>query len=1148
LLFGLAAAHGGELPGDFRFEESGGRVAGQAETYHQKAAAAGADWTEVAAGDDGFGGSTGDGHLVVLPDDGGGTTDWGGGPSVDYKLRIDTPGTYRLWLRWAGVDGGSDSIFAGLVELADGAGGAPDWYQDSGHTSGDFDNPGWDGDGEAEVTTGSAAQNAMLWTIATTGDYTLRFAAREDGAALDAWALQLDSLPDPASGAPWAVADSITMHHGRKAAVPVLDNDFFLGNLDRIELVNAPEAGTASVVDGRILYEHQSGTPAGDDFSYRLVDSAERVSNEVAVTVEFSNQIRIPNTTLTVPLEPPTTSYAVVEAFADLDFSSPVAMATPPGETQRLFVCEKGGRIRLIPDVTAAMPDMLTFLNLAQEMTTRPGESLNTGSESGLIGLAFHPNYASNGYFYVFYSVNISGQRHQRVSRFSVSGDPNVADPDSEVVLIEQFDEAGNHNGGDLHFGPDGYLYISVGDEGGANDFWENSQRITKDYFAGILRIDVDNGPGSLPPNPHPSNGWGTTHYSVPADNPWVGATSFNDATFATTEVITEFYAVGLRNPWRMSFDPVTGELWCGDVGQGLREEINLIEKGGNYGWSFFEGNLAGPDSAPTGFVQDPPLYEYSRGTGPLQGTSVTGGVVYRGGAISELEGAYVFGDYGSDQIWMLQRVGGGVEVERIAGTPDPVAFGRDPSNGDVLVASISLGQIGRLVADASGGGAFPATLSETGVFASLDDLAPNPGVLGYEPNLAFWSDHALKDRWFVIPDLAGTIGYAAEDPWSFPEGMIWIKHFEIETERGNPLTRKRLETRLLVRDDSGAFGVSYRWNDSGSEAFLVADEGEDFDLEIDDGSGSTSTQTWRIPSRAECLSCHQPAAGHALSFHTRQLNLDGALGGFAGNQIETLDLAGYLVGAPASTASLPRHLRPDESEYSLEARVRSYLDVNCANCHRPGGSAPANWDARAELKLSATGLIDAVPINDGGDPTRRLVKVGDTGASVLLHRVAASGGLTRMPPLASNELDQEAIQLLSDWIASELPASHQSYDEWRLVEFGSATSPEGEPGANPDGDRSDNEIEWLARRDPQDHADDWTPELLRLPGGGFELSFERIFNRVVRVECSPGLDGWEPLEVEGNDGLPPAMDEMESLIVPASDPTMFFRWVIEER
>jgi len=1125
--------------------ESGGVARGEAENYHEAVTRSGVSWMEELEGEGDFSNSSGGAYMISGPDGSSGVAPYPDGACIEYQIEVSTTGTYRLWLRWAGNGGGSDSIFAGIVELGDGPGGAPDWYEDSGHATADFDDSDWDSLGEAEANTANAAQNPMVWEISSPGTYTLRVAIREDGSALDAWALQLDSLPPPGEGPPVAVDDAITMGPNRKAGVPVLANDLTLDNLDRIEVIDAPAFGTATVSGNTILYTHDAGSPASDAFQYRLVDTLGQASAAATVDITFSSALRLPNTTLTVPAEPPAEALGIQNAFPGMSFNQPLSITSPPGETDRVFVCEKPGRVQVVTGVDGGAPAKSEFLDLPGILSGRTDESMNTGSESGLLGMDFHPDYATNGYFYVFYSVNVNGQRHQRVSRFTASGDPNAADPNSEVVLIDQRDDAGNHNGGDVRFGPDGYLYVTVGDEGGSNDTFNNSQRITKDYFSGILRIDVDKRPGNLEPNPHPSvktDNQGAAFYSVPADNPWVGATSFNGAAVNPDDVIMEFYAVGLRNPWRIHFDPATGELYCADVGQNAREEINIIRAGGNYGWAFFEASLDGPDNPPPGFTQDEPIYEYSRGDGEFQGRSISGGVVYRGANFPGLVGKYVFGDYTSGNIWTLERDGDAVTVERITGTSGPVSFGYDPSNGDVLIASINNGRVERL-ASAGPSGDFPATLSETGVFADLSDLSPNPGVLHYEPNLAFWSDYGIKDRWFVIPDESSVVTYSLDGSWDFPAGMVWIKHFEIELARGDPDTRKRLETRLLVRNDEGVYGVSYRWNDEETEAFLVASEGENFVLDIE-ADGEMIQQSWRIPSRAECLSCHLPNAGHALSFNTRQLNRDYPLGGVDGNQIDTLRDAGYLVNAPSGTGDLPRHLRPDETDFSLEARVRSYLAVNCAYCHQPGSSAPANWDARPQLTLEETQLIRGEPNNDGGDAANKLVVPGDAAHSVVLSRIAASGGFTRMPPIATNEIDPGAVALVTDWIENELPLTYEPYADWRLVHFGSPDSAEGAPGANPDGDAHDNGFEWLARTDPNDPNSQWRPAFSH-DDGQLNLLFDRILNRVTEIESSRDLVEWAPLEAAGNHAYP-SSGGAGAVSVPVEDDAQFFRFRFE--
>jgi glucose/arabinose dehydrogenase len=396
-----------------------------------------------------------------------------------------------------------------------------------------------------------------------------------------------------------------------------------------------------------------------------------------------------------IPARGQTAGYLTETAFPGITFNQPLGFATPPRETDRLFVLEKPGRIQVITDL-AGTPTKQLFLDLSGRVAA--------AGEGGVLGLAFHPNFANNRYFYVFYTTNATTGAgtglHDRVSRFTALAAPasNADILATEVPLISQYDEASNHNGGDLQFGPDNYLYVALGDEGGSNDQYNNSQRIDKDFFAGLLRIDVDQLADNLPPNPHPAVHAGT--YRIPVDNPFVGAATFNGQAVNRSNVRDEFWAVGLRNPWKFSFDVPTGRLFLGDVGQGAREEINLVTKGGNYGWSYREGLVAGPRAnPPAGVVFSNPIWDADR---TLAG-SITGGVVYRGSRFPDLAGRYIFGDYVRNRIFaMTIPVTGAVTVETLLTEDSPVAFGTDPRNGDVLIASIATGAIRRLVTDAS--------------------------------------------------------------------------------------------------------------------------------------------------------------------------------------------------------------------------------------------------------------------------------------------------------------------------------------------------------------------------------------------------------------------------------------------------------------
>jgi uncharacterized repeat protein (TIGR03806 family) len=950
-----------------------------------------------------------------------------------------------------------------------------------------------------------------------------------------------DAGPDTLLPPPVLQPDAATLHHLQKIRLPVLANDAPGTYPATIEIVTPPLHGTATPDPaGRILYHHTTGTPVSDSFTYR-VNSASGFSTPVSVTLTFATSLRLPNTSLNVPSSPPPTTISHEPAFPSLTFAQPVAIASVPGDTQRLFIVERMNGIRVIPNVTAQPPTSSVFLNLAALLAAR-GESISNTYDQGLLSLAFHPQHLLNRQFFIFYSVRIGSQEFFRISRFNtLLGQPNVADPASELILIQQLDPNGYHLGSDMHFGTDGFLYIALGDGGGQNDSRQVSQRINQDFFSAMLRIDVDKTPGNPEPNPHPSvpTDAGIARYSIPATNPFYTTNptvTFNGASLPANSVRTEFFAVGLRSPWRFSIDPPTGEIWLADVGQITFEEINLITLGGNYGWSFREGTANGPQNwrAPVGFTSIPPLYQYGNPTPGSYNRSVTGGLVYRGTRIPSLTGAYLFADYLTGDISSLTRNGPDVSVQRVTGASNIVAFGADPSNQDLLMADIATGIIRRLV-QGSDDTAFPATLSATGLFADLTDLSPAPGLLPYTPNLSFWSDHAIKRRWFIIPNDAD-LTWIRNGPWSYPDGMIWVKHFDLELTRGNPATSRRIETRLLVKNATGSYGVSYRWNDAQTDATLVPDAGLDLPLDIIE-NGSPRVQNYRIPSRSQCLSCHNPQAGHALSFDTPQLNRHATIHGHSGNQLQLLHTSGYFTNTPDSPNLLPRHVRPDETAFSLEARARSYLAVNCASCH----AATGGWDARLHRTLAQTGTLNTPAINNGGNPANRLIVPGSPSHSIILSRIAASNGFTRMPPLGSNELDQPGITLLTDWI-NQL-ASRQTYDQWRTVHFGS--DPSGDPLLDPDNDGLTNQAEFLAGSLPLTSASAFTLQS-STANGLATFDFTLPPNRTFQIETSTNLLDWHLWDIPGNNGLPSASTTTQ-FSTPLTPPNRFFRLQINE-
>ncbi len=847
---------------------------------------------------------------------------------------------------------------------------------------------------------------------------------------------------------------------------------------------------------------------------------------------------RVANTTLTnLPPAPPVFGYTYTNAFPGLNFANPVAIATPPGETNRLFILEKIGNIVVITNLAA--PTRSIFLNMVNRVTT----TTSVSDERGLLGLAFHPGYATNGYFYVYYtgttntSANGGGSGlHDILARYQVlTANSNQADAASHTPILVQYDQADNHNGGDIHFGSDGYLYVSIGDEGGGNDNYNNSQIITNDFFSAMLRLDVDKRPDNLTPNPHHAV---TTNYLVPADNPFVGATSFNGRTVNPARVRTEFWAVGLRNPWRWNFDEETGLLYCGDVGQGAWEEINLIEPGKNYGWAFREGYATGPKSgaAPAGFVHAPPLQTYSHSLGE----AVTGGLVYRGQNISQLYGAYVYADYAYGTIWALRHTGTNVTQNQILFS-DPgggiSAFGTDPRNGDLLYCDVQESVLKRVIYNSTAAGApIPTTLAGTGVFTNLATLAVAPGIVAYDLNTPFWSDHAIKSRWFSVPNTNLTITFNADGNWSYPTGTVWIKHFELEITNGVPASRRRLETRLVIANPNGGYGITYRWTTPPTNALLVAEGGQNEIITNYTSQGAIAgTQTWRYPGRIECLVCHNSAGGFALGFNTAQLNRDANYNGTGTNQIEALSRAGYFSTTVSNRYLLRTLAHATNAAVSREYRVRSYLAANCVSCHQPAAAAQSLWDARITTPGSQNGVINGPLINNLGDPANRVVVPGDLARSALFQRVANLGN-SHMPPLGTTVIDTQAVALLAAWITNDLP-NYVSYATWQTNYFSSTDTPSAALLADPDGDRAKNYLEYLTGTVPTNAASGWGVSIA-VSNGTAHVVIPHVANRAVEVQSTTNLfnaDSWSAMNQPDNAPLYPATNRTTIVSDPAS-------------
>jgi len=639
--------------------------------------------------------------------------------------------------------------------------------------------------------------------------------------------------------------------------------------------------------------------------------------------------------------------------------------------------------------------------------------------------LVFHPKFAENGYLYLGSNGPAPGGKRSRVTRYTMERTPPYRfDPKSAVVIIDWASDG--HNGAALGFGKDGMLYVTSGD--GTSDSDTNLTGQGLDHLlAKVLRIDVD--------NPEPGK-----MYRVPKDNPFVGRPGTRPET----------WAYGFRNPWRLTVDAVTGDVWVGNNGQDLWEQAYRVEKGANYGWSVTEGGhpfypnrKAGPDP-----ITKPTIDHHHS-----EFRSLTGGIVYYGQALPDLRGVYVYGDHSTGKVWGAKHDGTKLTWhQELVDTPFMIpGFGRD-TTGELLVLDHNekgaIYKLKKRPADAPTA-TFPRKLSATGLFASVAGHKLEPDLYRYTVNAPFWSDGASKERALYLPP-GTTIGLTKSNAWDLPNGTIAVKSFGLDD--GGP--RRWIETRLLVKEVNEWAGYTYRWNDAQTDADLVEKAGADVKF---------GDRTWRYPSRAECMVCHSRAAGFALGLCTVQMNRPGPDGV---EQLDALERRGWLKpdgwmeGAreairergkslglegkrldewvtaqtatrdqrpvPATTpllarspADYPKLPDPYAPGGDVAAKARAYLHVNCATCHVEAGGGNAQIDLHWDKKLAAMKLLDVKPLHHTFDlADARLVVPGHPERSVLLHRTATRDK-GHMPPLSTSRIDEAGVKLLREWIAT---------------------------------------------------------------------------------------------------------------------------------
>jgi len=704
------------------------------------------------------------------------------------------------------------------------------------------------------------------------------------------------------------------------------------------------------------------------------------------VRAEFGLDTRPANPTCKAPARPPSTAAVEFQqVFSNVNLAVPMMMAQRPGDASRWFVAQRGGTIVSFPTASPGnTPDAV--VNLA----TVSGMTVNTAGEGGLLGFAFHPKFAQNGKLYVTWTTNGGATGMQSLVGVLTSTDGGTTFGSYETILGPFAQPATNHNGGGIAFGKDGFLYLSFGDGGGGEDQFANGQKTTS-FFSKVLRIDVDNPGGGLA-------------YGIPDGNPFK-AGGGEPAT----------YAYGFRNPFRISVDRDTGDLWAGDVGQNKWEEIDHLQgPGGNYGWPCKEGthpytyppapgnNPARCPNPSAAFVD--PVVEHEHV--PQNTRSITGGVVYRGSAIPSMVGNYVYGDYETQDLFILSFDGSTGEAKATKVDPAPAepwgSFAEDTA-GEVYAVSLS-GNVYKMTPTAGAPpSTFPDRLSKTGCADPADVKKPASGLIPFGVNAALWSDGAEKSRFLAIPD-GTTITVKPDGDFDFPNGTVLVKDFA--------LGGKKIETRLFVRhDDGGWAGYSYEWLDDQSDAVLLPASKKKV----------IGTQTWHYPSRSECLRCHTEAAGRSLGLELGQQNGDHVYPSTnrISNQLKTLEHIGVFaapLGKPVDQViAYPNPLAAGP----LEGRARAYLHANCSGCHRLDGGGRGNMELTFATAFKDTKTCNVDPESGDLAITGAKLLVPGSPATSLLSVRAHLPAANRMPPLGSSVVDTQGVKVLDDWITS---------------------------------------------------------------------------------------------------------------------------------
>lgn len=687
-----------------------------------------------------------------------------------------------------------------------------------------------------------------------------------------------------------------------------------------------------------------------------------------------------------------------VRAYPMLGVQRPVAIEREPG-TDRLLLLQNYSYAK----------DRATLKRFTDQAGAAEAETLLELPELAY-SICFHPRYAENGFFYLGRNGTGPGDKHHsRIVRYTMARQKpfNIVEG-SEFTIIEWL--SNGHNGAAATFGNDGMLYVTTGDGTTQSDL-DNVGQDVSSLRAKVLRIDVDGAPAGQP-------------YRIPPDNPLVGTPSARPET----------WAYGLRNPWRITCDRESGQIWVGENGQDLREFAHLLERGANYGWSGYEGSrvfLPGRLRGPAPFT--PPTIEHDH----AEFRSLTGGFVYRGRRFPELTGAYLYGDYGTGRVWAAFHDGKRMQWNReLADTALAIAgFGTNRA-GDILLADHLGDGIYRLEPapePVPGQQSFPTLLSDTGLFASTAALRPADGIYPFEINAPAWHDGAFAARLLALPAQSAAEFLPANDPtgswktWNFPNKTALAQTLTLPAE--GERSARRVETRILIKQEGDWTAYSFLWNASQTDAHLVPKEGQRLQI---------AGRDWLIPSRSDCVFCHARGANYALGLTNAQLNRDALVGGVAQNQITAFARLGLVQtkppdGPPTSElpkppAELPRLVDPYDASATLAERVTAYFATNCAHCHIPEGGGNTLMNLSPWANAANQHLIGAAPQHGTlGLANPSLIAPGDPSRSVLPIRVI-SRNAGQMPPVGTLHCDTLGVQLIMAWLQSLPPALESNH------------------------------------------------------------------------------------------------------------------------